>query len=168
MKRRHLLQLGLFSAFAFAAVGGAAVWWQGGVQAGRLTTASRGVFQALGRAVLDGSLPAEAAARERALQGLLARIDDLVSALPPHAQDELAQLLGLLALAPGRLGLAGLKVEWSEATVQQLQQALQSMRTSSLQVRRQAYQALHDITSGAFFADRSAWSLLGYPGPLAI
>lgn len=168
MRRRHLLQIGLFSTVTLAAGGAAALWWRGAEPFDRLGPAGREIFRAVARAVLDGSLPEETNARALALEGLLSRIDGVVQALAPHAQAELAQLLGVLAVAPGRIGLATLRPEWAQASVGQLQEALQSMRTSSLSLRRQAYQALHDITGSAYFADRSTWTLLGYPGPLAI
>jgi hypothetical protein len=49
-----------------------------------------------------------------------------------------------------------------------VQAALQSMRSSTLIVRRQAYSALRDLTHAAYFADRSTWPLMGYPGPRSI
>ena len=49
-----------------------------------------------------------------------------------------------------------------------LQQALQDMRLSALALRQRAYAVLHDIATGAYFADAATWPLLGYPGPLKI
>ena len=99
---------------------------------------------------------------------LLFDIDDAIGAFPAHVQAELSQLLALLASAPGRVGLAGLTTDWPSASVEQIQAALQSMRTSSFSLRQQAYHALHDITSGAYFSDPSTWVVMGYPGPLAL
>ena len=96
------------------------------------------------------------------------RVDTLVSALPSHARGELSQLLALLATAAGRRGLAGLAAGWPDASIEQLQAALESMRRSSLAVRQQAYHALHDICGAAYFSDASTWSVLGYPGPVAV
>jgi hypothetical protein len=42
------------------------------------------------------------------------------------------------------------------------------MRLSSVSLRQQAYHALHDIISGAYFAEPTTWKLLGYPGPVAV
>ncbi|UUZ69586.1 hypothetical protein LP416_09200 [Polaromonas sp. P2-4] len=64
--------------------------------------------------------------------------------------------------------LAGLSPSWPEASIAEIQQALQGMRLSSLALRQQAYAALHDITAGAYFSDAASWSILGYPGPLKI
>ncbi len=138
---------------------------QPGLVDGKLGSAGRVVVTHVGRALLDGSLPADPASRLAALQGLLERVDALTAALPPHAQAELSQLLALLATLPGRRALAGLGPDWADAGVPDIQQALQSMRTSGLSLCQQAYQALHDIVGAAYFSDAQTWGQLGYPGP---
>jgi hypothetical protein len=148
--------------------GGLVALVEPGLKAGRLTTAGRRVMGNVARAVLDGTLPAAPALQQAALAGLLERVDALVAALPPHTQQELSQLLALLATVPGRRWLAGLEQDWDLADIAGLQQGLQAMRTSTLALRQQAYHALHDICGGAYFADRSTWAALGYPGPVAI
>lgn len=168
MQRRTLLKLGAASAAVLVLVGGAAALLQPGLDQGRLSNAGREVFSAVGRAVLDKTLPDEEGARQVALRGLLDRIDTLVMGLPPPAQAELSQLLALLASAAGRRALAGLGRPWAEASADQIQQALQGMRLSSLALRQQAYAALHDISAGAYFSDPTSWPLLGYPGPMKI
>ena len=99
--------------------------------------------------MLDKTLPDEEGARQIALNGLLNRIDTLVMGLPTHAQAELSQLLSLLASAGGQRALASLSQPWAEASVDQIQKALQGTRLSSLALRQQAYAALHDISAGA-------------------
>ena len=168
MQRRTLLRLGVASAAVLGIVGGAVALTQAGLDRGRLSASGRDVFSAVGRAVLDASLPAQGLPRQAALDGLLDRVDQLTLALPPHAQSELSQLLALLASAPGRRLMAGLGQPWASATEQDIQQALQSMRVSGLALRQQAYAALHDITAAAYFSDASTWPQLGYPGPTPI
>ena len=168
MQRRTLLKLGASSAVLLAVIGGTAALIQPGLARGTLTPAGREVFHAIGLGVLDKTLPETASAKEAALTALLDRIDVLISALPQHAQAELSQLLAILASGAGRLTLAGLGTPWATASVADVQMALQAMRLSSLAMRRQAYAALHDITAGAYFSDSGTWSLLSYPGPLAI
>ena len=170
MQRRSLLKLGLVSAAVLAVAGGAAGWLlQPGLGAdGRLSAAGQSVFAAVGQAVLDKSLPAPGPGRAKAVTGLLERTDALVQALPPHAQAELSQLLCVLASTPGRQALAGLGQPWGEASIEELQQALQGMRLSRVALRQQAYAALHDIATGAYFADAATWPLLGYPGPMKV
>jgi hypothetical protein len=123
---------------------------------------------AASRAILEGTLPQQEPALRASLDGLLGRIDDLIGGLPDHAQSELSQLLALLATAVGRRVLAGLDEPLSSASIPQIQAALQSMRISSIGLRQQAYQAIHDIVSGAYFSAPDTWPLLGYPGPRAI
>ena len=168
MQRRSLLKLGLVSGAVLAVAGGAAVLLQPGLEQGRLTAPGRALFASVGRAILQGTLPADGEARARALQGMVERIDGLAQNLPPHVQAELSQLLGLLCTAPGRMGLAGLTPDWQNATEAQVQVALDGMRYSRLAVRQQAYLALHELVGGAYFSDESTWTVLGYPGPMAI
>ena len=168
MQRRTLLTLGLVSGAVLAVAGGAAVLLQPGLEQGRLTAPARALFASLGRAILQGTLPADPQARARAVQGLVDRIDTLTQNLPPHVQAELSQLLGLLCTAPGRLGLAGLAPAWQDATEAQVQAALDDMRFSRLTVRQQAYQGLHEIVGGAYFSDESTWTVLDYPGPMIL
>ncbi len=168
MQRRTWLKLGIVSAAALAVVGGAAALIQPGLERGALTAIGKSVFRAIGLAVLDKTLPDQPAAKDAALAALLDRIDVLISALPPHAQAELSQLVSILGSGAGRLALAGLNTPWATATVPETQAALQDMRFSSLAVRQQAYAALHDITAGAYFSEPATWLTLGYPGPLAV
>lgn len=170
MQRRSFFKLGIASAATLAVAGGIAAWQmpKGLESDGRLGPSGRLVFAAVGNAILDSSLPAQNQARALAMDALLGRIDALVQALPPHAQAELSQLLAVLASWPGRNALAGLPEDWALASVAQIQQALQTMRVSSLAVRQQAYGALHEITAAAYFADAASWPILGYPGPLKI
>lgn len=168
MQRRSWLKLGIASAAVLAVGGGALALLEPGLHQGRLAPAGRRVFTHVGRAMLDGSLPSADPARQVALDGLLLRVDGLALSLPSHAQAELSQLLALLASGGGRRAIAGLSTDWAAASVAELQSAFQSMRTASLDLRQQAYHALHDITMGAYFSDASTWQHLGYPGPTKI
>lgn len=168
MQRRTLLKLGITASAVLLIAGGTAALIQPGLTQGLLSASGRKVFSAVSSAVLDKTLPSELVARKAAIAGLLARIDVLVSALPSHAQDELSQLLSVLASAAGRRALAGLGTPWADASVAEVQAALQGMRLSSLALRQQAYAALHDITAGAYFSEPASWALLGYPGPTKI
>ena len=168
MQRRTLLKLGLVSGTVLALAGGAAMLMQPGLVQRRLTDAGRALFIGVGRAILQGTLPPDPAAQRQALEGMADRVDILAQNLPPHVVDELSQLVGLLCTAAGRRGLAGLDTDWPSATAQQVQLALQDMRHSSLAVRQQTYQALHEIVGGAYFSDSSTWAVVGYPGPLTI
>lgn len=168
MHRRSWLKLGAASAILLAVGGGTLALLQPGWADAKLSPAAREVFHAAARGLLEGTLPTERAARDAALTALLERIEGLVAALPAHAQGELSQLLAVLASVPGRRAFAGLAAPWPDATEAQIHQSMQSMRLSSLALRQQAYQALHDIVGGAYFSEPATWSKLGYPGPRAI
>jgi hypothetical protein len=165
MQRRSLLKLGVASAVLLAAAGGTLALLKPGLVDGRLSGAGREVFHATARAILEGILPSDPVAQQRALSGLLDRVDALVAGLPAHVQEELSQLLAVMASAPGRWSLAGLKTSWPAATPLQVNEALHDMRFSSLALRQQAYHALHDIVNGSYFSEPSTWPFLGYPGP---
>ncbi|MDH4290543.1 MAG: hypothetical protein OEV65_17525 [Aquincola sp.] len=170
MQRRTLLGLGVAGAVALALAGaGAALLlstptWRDG----RLLPTGRRVLRGVARAVLDGSLSDDPTSQSAALEAHLARMDATLSAMPPTTQREVAGLLTLLATAPGSLALTGLSQPWHEAPVDALQRTLQSMRLSTLGLRRQVYQALRDLTHAAYFADPSTWAQLGYPGPAKV
>jgi len=166
MRRRSLLKLGLASSALFAGAGVAVLPLKPGLQPnGQLTESGRAIFGAVARAVLEGVLPIGADENRTALQRHLDRLDAAIAAFPAATRVELSQLLAVLARAPGRLLLAGLRSEWHEAEVAELQVALQSMRESRLELRQQIYHALRDLTNAAYFADAAAWPLLGYPAP---
>ena len=159
------MQLGIGAAALLALGGGAVALFEPGLHRGRLTAAGRLVFSRVGAAVLDGVLPTEPAQRDVALAGFYGRVQALISALPAHAQQELSQLLALLSTSAGRHALAGLAAYWPDASLPQVQAALDAMRRSPLALRAQAYQALHDISGAAYFSGRGTWAVLGYPGP---
>jgi uncharacterized protein YjiS (DUF1127 family) len=166
MQRRTLLGLGVASGAALALVGGgAALFYERAWRDGHLAPTGRHVVRAVARGVLDGSLPAVGAAKHAALEAHLDRMEVTLRALPQWTQRELADLLAVLALPPGRLALSGLTPDWASASVAEIQAALQTMRTSRMGLRQKAYHALRDLTHAAYFADRSTWPLLGYPGP---
>jgi len=170
MQRRTLLGLGLAGSAVLAVAGGGALLLRSSPawRDGQLLPAGARVLRAVARAVLDGSLPDAANAQSGALDAHLTRMQTSLAALSPATQSEIDQLLTLLATAPGRVALAGLSAGWDEAATADIQHALQSMRLSSLALRRQAYHALRDLTYGAHYADAATWPQLGYPGPLKI
>ena len=145
--------------------GGAVLFYEPAWRDGRLTTAGRGVFAAIARGVLDGTLPREAEVQRIALAEHLDRMDAVLRAMSPATQREVAQLLLLLSAPPGRIAIAGLRDDWPVASVVQVQAALQDMRVSRVSLRRQAYHALRDLTHAAYFSGSSSWAQLGYPGP---
>ena len=165
MKRRTLLLLGVGTGTLLALAGGTLALLSPGLVQGRLSMAGREMFSAVARGVLADLLPSEPAARIRAIQGHLQRLDDTIAGLPPALQAEINELVTLLTSMPGRLGLAGLHADWPQASEAELQAMLQDLRVSSLALRQQLYHALRNLTNAAYFADASTWQAIGYPGP---
>jgi hypothetical protein len=159
-----MLKLGLGAAVTLAVLGGGVALLRPGLVDGRLGEASRALMRAVARAVLDGSLPREGERANAALDAHLERLQITIAGFPPATRDELSRLLAVLSTAPGRVALTGLRGDWPQASVADVQGALQTMRVSSMTARRQIYQALRDLTNAAYYADPSTWPLLGYPG----
>jgi hypothetical protein len=169
MQRRTLLGLGMAGAAVVSLAGVGAAWLhEPALRDGRLLPPGRKVFRAVANAVLDGSLPDAIEDRGAALDDHLKRMDTTLAGLPVQMQDELGTLLAVLDWAPLRLALASLSSAWDVATISEVERALQSMRTSSSMLRRQAYGALRDLTHAAYFSEPSTWVLLHYPGPGAL
>jgi len=165
LQRRTFLKLGIASAVVLAVAGGAVALMQPGLKDGKLTERSRLIFSRAGQAILAGTLPADAGPQQIAINSLLDRIDVFIGGTPDHVQAELSQLLGLLATAAGRRGVMGLSPGWDTVSVAEMTEALQAMRVSSMSLRVQVYQALHDIVSASYFSGQESWAVLGYPGP---
>ncbi len=169
MNRRSLLKLGAASAALLATLGaGVALTTKPGFDGGVLSASARDVVAAVARAVLDGRLPNAEPARDAALSAHLARFEAAIANFPRAVQGEISELLMVLGTAPGRLALAGLRPDWREAGVNDVQASLQAMRVSPWALRAQAYHALRDLTNGAYYADASTWGDLRYPGPKAV
>ena len=169
MQRRGLLKLGLVAATAIAVVGTVAKLWQLPESHGRKLTASAlEVLAVVSVGLLEGSMPIDPKTRSTAVASLLDRLAATVSGLPLASQQELRQLLSILALAPGRLALCSLATDWSDASREEVRAALETMRASSLTLRRQIYHALRDLTRAAWCADPATWIVMGYPGPQAV
>jgi len=168
MQRRTLIKAGLSVSALLAAAGAGVAWIRPGFAAGRITTEAEFVCSAVARAVLDTALPQPKELRQAALRVHLTRMSELVLALPAPTQTELSNLLALLASAPGRLLLAGLASTWADADSKELQLCLERLRLSPSPIRQQIYHALRDLTNAAFYAEPSAWPLMGYPGPQSV
>jgi hypothetical protein len=150
---------------------GATVWvakacpvWDGGT----LSSSARDLWRAVGSAFLEGNLPAAGPARQISLAAWLARLESTLSALPERTQGDVHTLTNLLLSGPGRWALTGVRCSLTEVSTPVLQDALQGMRMSSLDLRQQAYQAMHDLTGAAYYSDPETWGVLGYPGPVPV
>ena len=160
VQRRTFLKLGLAGS-ALLVAGGTASWL-----AGRDSVANRReVLAGVVPAILDGALPSDPAQRTLAVGQASAAVETAITALSPAAQDELAQLFALMAIAPTRLLLTGLTASWREAGVAEVASVLQAWRTHRLELLQSAYHALHDLVTGSWYAEPSHWAAIGYDGP---
>ncbi len=119
------------------------------------------ILRALIAPLLSGALPAGPEARAAVLTAVRAAI----AGLPAASQRELGELFALLAWTPGRLAFAGLSTPWAQASVADAEAVLQRWRTSRFALRRSAYDALHQIVLGAWYALPQSWPAIGYEGP---
>jgi hypothetical protein len=166
--RRSFLKAGALGALALAAGGGI-------YRATHPPTPQPFVLDGEARAALDAIipgilagplLPAEPAQRAAALASTTARVHAAILGLPLATQKEVQDLFGLLALSPARRLLTGIPGGWGNASAEQVAAFLQDWRVHRLGLLRTAYQALHDLVYGAWYADPSSWAAIGYPGPL--
>jgi hypothetical protein len=166
MKRRTLLTVGVVGGALLALAGGTLASLQPARKSGKLTARGRELFSAVSRTVLAGVMPATDGSR--AMAAHLDRVESTLNGLPPALQAEVDEMLTILASPPGRLALAGLASSWADATPEALVRAIQSLRSSRLELRQQVYRALRDLTNASYFADAATWPLVGYPGPRAL
>jgi len=161
--RRTFLKAGLLGG-AVLAVGGLTA-----LVTGRDPDADRKlVLTAVIPAVLAGALPQAPQERDTAVARCVDGVARTIAGLPPAAREEAAQLFALLAIAPTRRALAGVRSSWDEATTEEVSAFLEGWRVHSIGLMRSGYQALHDLTLAAWYADESTWESIGYPGPLKL
>jgi hypothetical protein len=88
-----------------------------------------------------------------------------IAGLSASAQREIAELFGLLGVAPARMLVAGVWPSWENASAADIAAFLERWRTSRFALLRSAYAALHDLVLGAWYGDAGSWAAIGYPGP---
>jgi hypothetical protein len=167
MNRRFFLRAGLAVGGGLALFGGA-VFWRRGLAEGQLTDSGRETLRGIARGVLHDVLPPEGPAREAALTAHVERMAAMLGNAPPMLRQEVSLLLGALGNTAGRLALTQMATPWSSATVPQIQDALQTMRTHPLDTTKMAYGAVRDLTCISYFSSPDSWAAAGYPGPLQI
>jgi hypothetical protein len=133
-----------------------------------LTTDAADVVRAIAAAMLDGALPEDAADRRAALDDTVDAVGTAIAGLPPLAREELATLFALLGFAPLRIAFAKVDVAWRDADVTTTNAFLVRLQTSRWSVKRIAYDALHQLTFAAWYANPRTWPSIGYPGPPAL
>lgn len=166
-KRRWFLKTALALGAVGAAFGGL-VFWHRGVSDGKLTEHGRDVFRGLARGFVGPMLPKDQAQRDAVLEAHLKQVETFLTTMPPVLQVEVNAVAGLLGNMPTRKLLTGLGSRWTEASDEQIAEAMESMRLNPLPSTRLTYQVVRSLTCMAFFTNSDNWHLTGYPGPVQI
>jgi hypothetical protein len=115
-------------------------------------------------AMLAGALPSDSGRQKAAIEQTRLAVETAIAGLSPSAQSEIAQLFALLASKPGQW-LAGVG-SWDQASAKELSEFLSGWRKHKVSLFQVGYQALHDLITGSYYAEKSNWEQLGYPGPI--
>ena len=108
----------------------------------------------------------QSAIEPAAVGDAVGRVEMAIKRLPLVTQQEIRDLFALLTLAPTRRIVVGLADDWPHAAQSDIAAFLQRWRRSRFTLLQIAYHALHDLITGAWYADESTWPAIGYPGPL--
>lgn len=164
LSRRTFLKAGVVGTLALAAGGGLYRLAYGPALPHRfaLDGEARAAIDAIIPAMLAGALHHDSAE----IAATTARVHQAILGLPLATQKEIQDLFGLLALAPARRFIAGVPDGWASASSEQVGAFLQGWRLHRVAMLQVAYHALHDLVLGAWYADPSSWTAIGYPGPI--
>jgi len=132
-----------------------------------LTASDQAIFKALLPAVVSTGLAADGPERLAAEQNLLRALDATLQRLHAGGQKQMRQLLDLLAGGLTRRIATGLKRDWPELSVAEIQEFLSRWHGSSLQLFNAGYAGLVKLTAAAHYSQASNARATGYPGPLA-
>jgi hypothetical protein len=162
--RRWFLRAGLLVGGSVALFGGT-VFMARGIRDRRLTPSGKDVVRAFGLAFLDDLLPRDPVQRAEALDRHVANVEAMLSDLPHATRLETSGLLGVLSNMAGRVAMTGMVTGWSDASVPQLQAALDKLRMSPLRDPQRVYYGLRGLCCVTFFTDSQNWKTIGYGGP---
>lgn len=162
--RRTFLKVGLIGSLTLAVAGGLYRATQ------RTDVPNKFILDDAAKSVLAAILPVMLkgviAATPSAVETAMARVYDAIAGLPLSAQKELQDLFGLLSFGPSRRLLAGLSDDWPQTQHEDIAAFLQSWRFSRFALLQSAYHGLHDLITGSWYSHESAWTAIGYPGPI--
>lgn len=121
-------------------------------------------WRATAAAVLNGSLPDDAAAREPLMQEIVARIDGAMGLMRPNVRAAVFELLDFVELSPVH-GIGGYWGAWGAATTEQATGVLQSWSRSRSTTLRGCFSFTRGFITGTWFGMPQSWAATGYPGP---
>ncbi len=126
-----------------------------------LNEADRGIVAAIAPVILAGSLPESGDALRAFIEGF----DTAVAGLTPSVQAEVAQLFMILRVPALRMLATGVMRPWNLASRDEIARFLSGWRYSGIAKLRSAYDALHQLSYGAWYGQPRSWAATGYPGP---
>lgn len=169
--RRHFLQVGIAAGLMLTAshamktradTGPSAI---GSLDLKALDNRDAACIAALAAVILTGSLPAEASARQVAINEVVEAFDRTIMGLSAPIQAEVQQLLALLTLGITRRFVVGIAAEWPDAAEADVQAFLARWRHSRIALLQQSYQALVRLMLACWYANPLSWGAIGYRGP---
>ena len=167
VSRRRFLQVGLMGGAALATAGAWSAWRVADRtrdEGTPLRPEGRAVLGALAPAFLAGVVPAATWTPEYT-KAFVDRMATTIGALDPNARRELRQLFALLDVGAARIALAGTWRPWATMDATVAAGILTRWRYGRSALMTSAYQAMHDIVLGTWYAAPEAWPAIGYPGP---
>jgi hypothetical protein len=126
-----------------------------------LTEADRAILAAIAPIMLAGALPQS----EDDVRVWIEGFDTALAGLTPSVQDEVAQLFMLLRVPALRMIATGVMRPWHLASRDEISRFLNGWRYSRIAKLRSAYDALHQLSYGAWYGNPHSWASTGYPGP---
>jgi len=123
------------------------------------------VIPAIVPVVLAGALPHDTAERALAIGETVEAFHRAVGGLAPAIQDEVGDLLALLAFPATRILVAGVVPAWRDADAGAIAHFLARWRDSRFELKRSGARALTQLIQGAWYDNPRAWPVTGYPGP---
>lgn len=130
-----------------------------------LRPADVALFRAVLPAVASELEGLDAATRARRIDAAMRNIDGTIAAMDLNARHELRKLLDLLASAPLRWVLAGVRTPWHAATPDQVRAFLARWRGSRIGALNAGGVVLVKLASVSYFVAPDTWAASGYPGP---
>jgi hypothetical protein len=164
--RRSLLKLGL---------GGTAVLVLGGIglsmrrpvlvpALGPLLVFNQREFS-ICTAIAETMCPGEGTLPSAQAIGVAAKLDALLHVVHPGVGKEIRQVLNLFENPVASMLFDRRITPFTHLDAGGRSEALQRWRTSSLDLRRQAYKGLHGLVTAAYWGDPRTYASVGYPGP---
>jgi hypothetical protein len=170
-QRRRFLKVGLIGSAALTVAAGGVMLSQQSETCNDcswLQQNDRELLLAIIPVMLAGALPADKNQQAIAVNEIITGFDITLSHFPPVVRDEIRQLLWLLEFPVTRSLIAGVWSAWDKVEDHAVIGFLKSWQHSRLDLLRVGYAALHDLISGAWYANPRSWQRINYPGPPVI